>query len=214
MRLFSPIDALYPLLGDLGKDGVTLYASGPPRSLRTILRPIVESWEGWPYFRDNFRSCASQNFTTVGVQHILLPEALRYLSDRVVGANVGVPPVEAVLRISSTELLPGLQQVFPMDVFQISFIPAAIRGFIHHFYPAYGDPFVEHASKFAKPTQESNTTNPAFEVLSAVATKNDAVQELPSRDDRVIVRNGFNKNRRTELGLGWRGKWQGRSNPR
>ncbi len=199
------------MLGDLGEDGVTLYASGPPRSLRPILRAVVESWEGWPFFRDNFRSSASQNYTSVGVQHILLPEALRYLSDRVVGANVGVPPVEAVLRISSTELLPGLQQVFPLDVFQISFIPAAIRGFIHHFYPAYGDPFVEFVLKLTKPIRDTNITDPSIDVVGATAATKDAVQELPSSDDRILVRNGVNQKSRTELGLGWRGKWKSSS---
>ena len=55
VRLFSQIDACYPLIGDLGDDGVTLYASGPARTLRPITRAIVEAWQGWPAFRDNFQ---------------------------------------------------------------------------------------------------------------------------------------------------------------
>ena len=55
VRLFSHIDACYPLIGDLGDDGVTLYASGPARTLRPITRAIIESWQGWPLFRDNFQ---------------------------------------------------------------------------------------------------------------------------------------------------------------
>jgi hypothetical protein len=86
----------------------------------------------------------------VGVQHILLPEPIRYLSDRFVAANVNIPPVESILRISSKELLPGLDKNFPLDVFRISFVPAAIRGFVHHFYPAYGFPIVDFASKKMK----------------------------------------------------------------
>lgn len=46
-RLFSEFDPLYPLIDDLGDDGVTLYASGPPRTLRPITKAILESWEGW-----------------------------------------------------------------------------------------------------------------------------------------------------------------------
>ncbi|KAL7472957.1 hypothetical protein ACHAXS_013351 [Conticribra weissflogii] len=45
-RLFSEYDPLYPLIDDLGEDGVTLYASGPPRTLRPITKAILESWEG------------------------------------------------------------------------------------------------------------------------------------------------------------------------
>jgi hypothetical protein len=147
VRLFSEIDPLYPLLGDLGEDGKTLYASGPPRTLRPITRAIISAWEGWPRFRDSFRDTVSQNYTSVGVQHILLTEPVRYLSDRLVAVDVQVPPVESVLRISSEELLPAVSSVFPLDVFGISFVPTAIRSFVHHFYPAYGFPMVDYADK-------------------------------------------------------------------
>ena len=46
-KLYSKYDALYPLIDDLGDDGVTLYASGPNRALRPITKAILESWEGW-----------------------------------------------------------------------------------------------------------------------------------------------------------------------
>ena len=147
VRLFSAVDPLYPLLGDLGEDGKTLYASGPPRTLRPVTRAIIESWEGWPRFRDNFRATVNQNYKPVGIQHILLPEPIRYLSDRLVAVNLQVPDVERVLRISADDLLPALQELFPLDVFRISFVPSAIRSFIHHFFPAYGFPIVDYCNK-------------------------------------------------------------------
>lgn len=159
MRLFTEIDPLYPLVSDMGDDGVTPYASGPPRTLRPITRAIFEAWEGWPLFRDTFRSTVSQNYTSAGVQHILLPEPIRYLTDRFVAANVNVPPVESMVRISSKELLPGLDKTFPLDAFRISFVPAAIRGFIHHFYPAYGFPIVDYATKKLKRQPVSKKIN-------------------------------------------------------
>jgi hypothetical protein len=159
VRLFSEIDPLYPLLGDLGDDNVTVYASGPPRTLRPITRAIVESWEGWPLFRDTFRATVSQNYTSVGIQHILLPDSVRYLSDRFVAANINVPPMEHMLRISSKQLLPSLEKNFPLDTFRISFVPTAIRAFVHHFYPAYGFPIVDFANKKLKRQAVSKSAN-------------------------------------------------------
>jgi hypothetical protein len=147
VRLFTDYDPLYPLLGDLGKDGNTLYASGPPRTLRPLTRAIVESWEGWPRFRDSFRATVNQSYESIGVQHLLLPEPIRYISDRLVAVNVQIPPVDSVLRISADELLPALDATFPLDVFQISFVPVTIRSFVHHFYPAYGFPIVEFTER-------------------------------------------------------------------
>jgi len=147
VRLFSAVDPLYPLVGDLGDDGLTPFASGPPRTLRPVTRAIIESWEGWPRFRDNFRATVSQDYVPVGLQHILVPEPVRYLSDRLVAVNVQVPDVEGVVRISSSELLPALQELFPLDVFRISLLPSGIRSFIHHFFPAYGFPIVDYSAK-------------------------------------------------------------------
>jgi len=146
-RLFSSIDPLYPLLGDLGQDGKTLYASGPPRTLRPLTRAIIESWEGWPRFRNSFRATVSQNYSSIGIQHLLLPEPVRYLSDRLVAVNVQVPPLDSIVRISAEELLPALNSSFPLDVFGISYVPAAIRSFVHHFYPAYEFPILDYAKK-------------------------------------------------------------------
>jgi hypothetical protein len=126
-RLFSEYDALYPLVDDLGADEVTLYATGPRRSLRPVARAIFQAWSGWPRFRDNWKGTSNQRYQSVGVQHILLPEPLRYLNDRFLSTNVGVPPVEVIVRISPDELLPALGEMFPLDAFQISLIPQAVR---------------------------------------------------------------------------------------
>ena len=126
IRFCSQYDALYPLVDDLGKDNYTLYASGPPRSLRPVTRAILQSWEGWPRFRESWKG-TNQEFQSVGIQHLLLPEPLRYLNDRFFSVNIGVPPTESIVRIASRDLLPALHEAFPLDVFQISFIPQAVR---------------------------------------------------------------------------------------
>eukprot|EP00592_Proboscia_alata_P003476 CAMPEP_0194371006 /NCGR_PEP_ID=MMETSP0174-20130528/19345_1 /TAXON_ID=216777 /ORGANISM="Proboscia alata, Strain PI-D3" /LENGTH=760 /DNA_ID=CAMNT_0039148785 /DNA_START=285 /DNA_END=2567 /DNA_ORIENTATION=- len=143
MRLFSEIDPLYPIIGDLGADGMTLYASGPSRTLRPITRAIIEKWEGWPTFRDTFRGTVNQSFAPAGIQYILLPEPVRFITDRIIASNTNVPPIETIIQIPSDQLLSALDFAFPIDAFTISLFPAAIRSFIHHFHPAYGFPIVE-----------------------------------------------------------------------
>merc|ERR1712232_1468714 len=163
VRLFSDYDPFYPFIGDLGEDGYTLLASGPPRTLRPITRAILEAWEGWPRFRDNFKAHANQSYTSIGVQHILLPDPTRYLSDRLVAVNTQVPPLEKIVRISSMELLPSMGSLFPLDVFNISFVPAAIRSLVHHFYPAYELPiidFVEKETRKSSKPKKRNTSTP------------------------------------------------------
>ena len=126
VRLFTKYDPLYPLVDDLGPDETTLYYSGPARSLRPIARALFQAWEGWPEFRESWKG-ANQQYQSVGVQHILMPEPLRYLNDRFFATNMGVPYVDAIVQISPTELLPALNQTFPLDVFQISLVPQATR---------------------------------------------------------------------------------------
>jgi len=161
VRLFSQIDACYPLIGDLGDDGVTLYASGPARTLRPITRAIVEAWQGWPAFRDNFQSTVQQNYTSIGMQHLLLPDPGRYITDRLLSVNIAAHPIEEVIRISPKELYGALDYGFPLDVFSISMVPAAIRSFIHHFYPAYGDPFVLYTAKKMMSAEEESASDAA-----------------------------------------------------
>ncbi len=127
VRLFSDHDVLYPLVDDLGTDGITLYSSGPVRSLRPIVRAIFQAWDGWPQFRDNWKGTCDMEYQSVGIQHLLLPEPLRYLNDRFISVNVGVPPVDAIVRISPEDLLPALDLTFPLDTFQVSLVPQAVR---------------------------------------------------------------------------------------
>ena len=145
-RLFTDIDPLYPLIGDMGpgSDGVTPWPTGPPRTLRPVTKAILEAWEGWPRFRDTYYKTGSQVYSAVGLQHVLLPDPSKYLTDRFLTVSIAVPPVRSILRISANELYPALVTAFPLDVFEISYVPQAIRSFVHHFYPAYGFPFVEY----------------------------------------------------------------------
>eukprot|EP00574_Skeletonema_japonicum_P006221 CAMPEP_0201723224 /NCGR_PEP_ID=MMETSP0593-20130828/7349_1 /ASSEMBLY_ACC=CAM_ASM_000672 /TAXON_ID=267983 /ORGANISM="Skeletonema japonicum, Strain CCMP2506" /LENGTH=680 /DNA_ID=CAMNT_0048214301 /DNA_START=215 /DNA_END=2253 /DNA_ORIENTATION=+ len=145
-RLYTSYDPLYPLIDDLGDDGYTPWVSGPPRTLRPIVKTILENWEGWPSYRENMRSNLGQDYRSVGEQFLLLPEPIRYLTDRLVSVNTAVPEIDAVYSISSRELLPALAEVFTLETLQISLVPVAIRSFIHHFYPAYDAPFVAFAS--------------------------------------------------------------------
>mmetsp|Transcript_9699 Transcript_9699/g.16040 ORF Transcript_9699/g.16040 Transcript_9699/m.16040 type:complete len:694 (+) Transcript_9699:117-2198(+) len=155
-RLFTRFDPLYPLIDDLGDDGYTPWVNGPPRTLRPIVKTILENWEGWPSYRDNARVKLGQDFRSVGEQFLLLPEPIRYLTDRLVSVNTAVPEIDAVYSISSRDLLPALAEVFTLETLQISLLPVAIRSFIHHFYPAYDAPFVE----FAKALEENNASDP------------------------------------------------------
>ena len=150
VRLFTDIDALYPLVSDLGPDNTTPFANGPARALRPLLKSILVSWAGWPRFRDNFKGTAKQSYTSIGVQHIILPEPTRYLADRFLSVNIPVPPVETVVVISSDELYVALTTLFPLDVFEVSYVPQAIRSFVHHFYPAYGFPLVDYVKELQR----------------------------------------------------------------
>lgn len=155
-RLFSPIDGLYPLLDDIGEDGVTLYANGPPRTLRFVTRALIEAWEGWPKFRDMIADAGPQNFHHVGIQHIMLPEPVRFLTDRFVNVNVNIPEVDEIVRLSTSDLYNALDTIFPLDVFELSFLTAGIRGFVHHFFPAYDAPLVDYAQKVGKRRKTQN----------------------------------------------------------
>jgi len=137
VRLFSRIDPLYPLFDDIGADGNTLWASGPSRTLRPVARSIVEEWGKWPMLRERFRETANQSYIPVGVQHLLMPEPSRYLTDRLVSVNLAVPDVETIVTIPPSQLMDALEDAFPLDTFDVSYVPAAVRSFIHHFHPAY-----------------------------------------------------------------------------
>jgi hypothetical protein len=76
------------------------------------------------------------------------------LNDRFISTNIGVPPTEAIVRISPNELLPALNATFPLDVFKISLIPEAVRSFLHHFYPAYDTTIANYAAKVERKVVE------------------------------------------------------------
>jgi len=107
---------------------------------------MAQSWDGWQHFRDAFRAAGPQRYTSVGIQHVFLPTSFRYHSDRSLGVNIGVPSVNAILRISSSELLPSLAKVFPIDTYQITGTFATIRSYFNHAAGAYSGPLVDHVS--------------------------------------------------------------------
>ncbi len=90
-----------------------------------------------------------QEYHSIGVQHLLMPDTGRYLTDRLISVNVNSFPIDDVLRVSSKDLYHALEKAFPLDTFTISLVPTAIRSFIHHFYPAYTD-FAQYANKREK----------------------------------------------------------------
>ena len=128
-------------------DGVTLYANGPPRTLRPITKAILESWENWPRFRNENRAVMKQDYTHMGTIHLLMPDVGRYLTDRLVTVNLNAYEIDQVLKISSMELYDALDETFPLDVFSLSLVSTAIRSFIHHFFPAYAETFEAFAEK-------------------------------------------------------------------
>jgi hypothetical protein len=155
VRLFSECDPLYPLIGEIdmenGDDGQVLYPRGPPRILRPVTSAIIEAWgEGWPEFRDEFYKNSNQTYAAIGVQHIILPEPTRYLSDRFLSVDIAVPPAQTILRLSSQDLFPALTKAFPLDTFEISYLPQAIRSFVHHFWPAYRTPMAGYAKRLRR----------------------------------------------------------------
>jgi Lipase (class 3) len=154
IRQFSEIDSLYPLIEDIGEDGVTLWVNGPNRALRPITKAIAEAWNGWPCFRDTAKEKSSEAYIAVGIQHLMLPDPTRYLADRFLAVNIAVPPVATILRISPSELYRALETVFPLDVFEVSYIPQAIRSFVHHFYPAYGLPIMDYVKELQRQSHD------------------------------------------------------------
>lgn len=149
-RLFSEIDGLYPLVDDVGPDGNTLYSSGPPRSLRIVARALVDAWDGWGKFRDMIQAAGPQKYQHVGLQHIMLPEPVRFLTDRFVNVNVNIPAVDEIVQVAPGEIFVALDSIFPLDVFEVSYLASGIRSFLHHFFPAYDSPLVRYAQKVSK----------------------------------------------------------------
>jgi hypothetical protein len=176
---------MYPLIGDLGDDGVTLYATGPPRTLRPITRAILESWENWPTFRDENRLVMKQDFRSIGICYLLMPDIGRYLTDRLVTVNVNAYPVDEVLRVSSDELYDALGEAFPLDVFSISLVPTAIRSFIHHFFPAYAEGFQAFIAKEEKKNKNKRLSKSSVNESTDTKSEDSIYRRSRSQDDQV-----------------------------
>lgn len=145
VRFFTESCAIFPVIGDIGEDGVTPYASGPARALRPFLRAAARSWGSWPGVRD---SLSRQRFSPVGLQHVLLPSRERYDRDlEVLGPDtaLSVPGVERIVRLPSVALLPALDEAFPLDASNLSEVLVALRGINHHLPESYSAPFVKFA---------------------------------------------------------------------
>ena len=82
VRLFCRQDPTFPLVGDLGSDGVTLYASGPTRALRPLVRSVLIIAPAWPKLRDEYLRTETTALQSVGRQIIIMPQTTQYLSDR------------------------------------------------------------------------------------------------------------------------------------
>lgn len=185
-RLFTRIDPLYPLVGDMGADGVTPLASGPPRTLRPIVRALVEAWEGWPQFRDLIKESMSQNYTNAGLPHLMLADPTRYLADRFFAVNIPVPAIETMLRLSPHELQPALEEIFVLDVFDISYVPQAVRSFVHHFFPAYDNTMVDYVKRLEQRSKGQPASTPQL-----------------LEEENVAPNAGVKVRRRQEASSGW-----------
>jgi hypothetical protein len=91
VRWYSADDPCYPLVGDLGGDGVTLFASGPMRLLRPLIGAVLTSADEWPRVRDVYRAEAAQEFSPAGSQYLILPDVPRYVADRIMSLQIDVP---------------------------------------------------------------------------------------------------------------------------
>lgn len=149
VRWYTKNDPCYPLVSDVARDGVTLFASGPPRVLRPLTRAVLQAAADWPSIRDIYTNQANQSYRPIGHQYLLLPEKSRFVSDRNVGWQIDVPKATSVAKLKCDQLHDVLTDIFPLDPFAISLLPAAVRSFVHHFYPAYSLPLVALAAKLS-----------------------------------------------------------------
>lgn len=149
VRWYTKNDPCYPLVSDVARDGVTLFASGPPRVLRPLTRAVLQAAADWPSVRDIYMNQANQTYRPIGHQYLLLPEKSRFVSDRNVGWQIDVPRATTVAKLKCDQLHDVLTDIFPLDPFAISLLPAAIRSFVHHFYPAYSLPLVSLAAELS-----------------------------------------------------------------
>lgn len=103
-----------------------------------------------PGYRDNARAKLGQDYRSVGEQFLLLPEPIRYLTDKLVSVTTQVPETDNIIQIRSSELLPALNEIFLLDTFTISYVSVAVRSFVHHFHPAYGPVMVDYTKRLPR----------------------------------------------------------------
>lgn len=192
-RLFTIYDPLYPLVDDIGEDGVTPYVNGPPRTLRPVVKALVEIWPSWSSFREPLKEHLYQDFIPVGSFYLLLPEPTRYITDRLISLDISVPPLETVLSIpmNGRRFLYFLNQFFPLTTLRVSTVPVALRSFIHHFYPAYNstlNDFVD-ASKNKK-----TITKKAANAVRKEDNNNNNNDERPSFSFPVVENDDLQSN--------------------
>jgi len=142
------------------EDGVTPNISGP--LLRMIIRTVAPKWSGWSPLCKTFQTVTKvQQYSSVGVQHILLPGSSRYELDMAFLSplNVAVPSVDGILRISSCEVLPALEKAFPLTGLDVGLL-GTTRSFVHHIAEAYASPL----RSFTELRNQKPATgwNPAF----------------------------------------------------
>ena len=147
VRWYTPYDPCYPLVADIGDDGVTLFASGPARVLRPLARAIFASAKDWPDLRDLYVAEANQTYAHTGDAYLFIPDEARYLADRILNLIVDVPEPAELVKCAPNDLPTCLNAAFPLEEFSISLVPAALRSFVHHFHPAYSAPLVALSNK-------------------------------------------------------------------
>ena len=112
-----------------------------------------------------------QDYSGIGVQHLLMSDLGRFLSDRIFAVDINAYPVDDILRVSSRDLYGALDDAFPLDDLSISVLPTAIRSFIHHFSPAYVNGFDSYVRKEEKKEIQKSSKN--NREMKAVNTFND-----------------------------------------
>ena len=151
VRWYSDGDPCYPLIADMGDDGVTILPGGPARVLRPLARAVFRQADEWPRFRSVYVAEANASFAPTGDQYLIMPDETRYLADRIFSLIVDVPEPAALLRVAPGNLAAALEQAFPLEEFSISLVPAALRSFVHHFHPAYSGPLRALRDRGAEP---------------------------------------------------------------
>ncbi|KAH8054358.1 lipase [Aureococcus anophagefferens] len=141
VRWYSDGDPCYPLIADMGDDGVTILPGGPACVLRPLARAVFRQADEWPRFRSVYVAEANASFAPTGDQYLIMPDETRYLADRIFSLIV---------------------DAFPLEEFSISLVPAALRSFVHHFHPAYSGPLRALRNRGAEPRDAAPTAAAAL----------------------------------------------------